>query len=147
MSAKNFKPNDVLLYIGTYDALRGKKLYYKWPSTSHDVHVVGENPDNLKFGTLHTVHGSDLILAETSGAALTSSQDSTVTITSPYTWTYYSGGSAVDNQVSPVSGSGIIFTKDDNAYKLICECGSSKVYGENVASDLHSTWCPLYRKS
>lgn len=34
-----------------------------------------------------------------------------------------------------------IFPKADE-----CECGSHKTYGTNCSADMHSTWCPLYRK-
>lgn len=138
-----FKVGDKVRYIGDNDDLKGIYTIYEYYDVI-DGYFVTKPGDIGKYG----VYAKDLILAETSGAALTAAQDSTVTIPSPYTWTYYSGGSAVDNPVSPVSGSGIVFTKEiPGNFTLQCECGAHKVYGENAASDLHSSWCPLYRKS
>jgi hypothetical protein len=71
----------------------------------------------------------------------------------PYLWGYDPGGS--DDISVPASN----FTIDpgfslegprkgiQGSFTLSCECGVAKVYGENAASDMHSTWCPLYRKS
>lgn len=41
-------------------------------------------------------------------------------------WQYYEG---VDTSKTPV-----------------CECGSHKTYGNNCSSDIHSTYCPIYKK-
>lgn len=74
-------------------------------------------------------------------SSLTAVPGSSITAPNPYTWGYDPGSSVLDDSMAT-------FNKEiQGSFTLSCECGSSKVYGENASSDMHSTWCPLYRKS
>ncbi len=144
MSEKNFKYNEIVLSIGADDKLRGKKLYYKFLTSVYDIHMVAEDMNDLKLTNMHTIHGLDLI-----PAVVTTSSS----YQPPSDWKTYTTANHDLDLLKPlftVPTSGeytISFDKEiQGGFTLNCECGVSKVHGANAASDMHSSWCPLYRK-